>query len=321
MRSAASGIARRLVQRPGQRQRRRLGAGPQVLLQLVDRLLLVELRHGRIGDGRLDHLEQRALALLARIGGEHGRRHAGPRLHRLGRVFLGDLEDLARLSLQADLLVVHHVGVGLHALEDEVRIEGHVAVEQRLADHVGGERPRLLDHLDGLARLGDVRPDVHLGADGGQEVGDVLGEHVRVERRLLRHADLLPEHAVVGDHRLAEDRLQAVEILDVGVGLRHQHVLEVLGLAQQDDALIGKVNRDDRAIALRHLHDDAQGIVEPALQQGRQLEPDARFIAQALGMRGSLGVGCRLLSGNGHDVSPARRPFKRTSMPNQANGL
>ena len=72
---------------------------------------------------------------------------------------------------------------------------------------------------------------LHLGADRGEEVGDVLGEHVGVERRLLRHADLLPEHAVVGDHRLAEDRLQPVEILDVGVGLGDEHVLEVLGLA------------------------------------------------------------------------------------------
>ena len=158
MRSAASGLLRRLVERPGQRQRRRLGAGPQVLLELVDGLLLVELGDGRIGDGGLDHLEQRALALLARIGGEHLGRHAGPHLHGLGGVLLGDLELLAGHLLEADRLVVHHVGVGLHALEDEVRIERHVAVEQRLADHVGGERPGLLDHLDGLAGLARASP-------------------------------------------------------------------------------------------------------------------------------------------------------------------
>ena len=189
MRSAASGFLRGLVERPGQRQRRGLGAGPQVLLELVDGLLLVELRDRGIGHRRLDHLEQRALALLPGVGGEHFGRHAGPDVHGLGRVLLGDLELFAGHLLEADRLVVHHVGVGLHALEHEVRVERHVAVEQRLADHVGGERPGLLDHLHSLAGLGELLPQLHLGADGGEEIGDVLGEHVGVERRLLRHAD------------------------------------------------------------------------------------------------------------------------------------
>jgi hypothetical protein len=113
-----------------------------------------------------------------------------------------------------------------------VRIERHVPVEQGFADHVGGQRPGLLDHLDRLAGLGELRPDVHFGADSGQEVGDVLGEHVGVERRLLRHTDLLPQRPIVSDHRLAEDRLQAVEVLDVVVGLGHQHALEMVGLRE-----------------------------------------------------------------------------------------
>jgi hypothetical protein len=196
MRSAASVLGRQ-IERPGQRQRRGLGAGPKILLQFVHRLLLVELRDLRVGHRRLDHLEQRALARLARVGGHHQGRHAGPRVHRLGGVLLGDLELLARHLLQADRLVVHHVGVGLHALEHKVRVERHLAVEQRLADHVGGQRPGLLHHLEGLAGLGEPRPDLHLGADGGQEIGHVLREHVGVERRLLRHADLLPQRPVV----------------------------------------------------------------------------------------------------------------------------
>ena len=208
-------------------------------------------------------------------------RHAGPHVHGLGGVLLGDLELLAGHFLQADRLVVHHVGVGLHALEDEVRIERHLAVEQRLADHVGGERPGLLDHLEGLAGLGQLLPDLHLGADGGEEIGDVLGEHVGVERRLLRHADLLPQRAVVGDHRLAEDRLQAIEILDVVVGLGDQHALEVLGLGQQHDALVRHVDGDHAAIALRHRHQDCQGVVG-ALEEGGELEPDGGFFTQLM---------------------------------------
>ena len=261
MRSAASGWLDGLVERPGQRQRGGLGAGPQVLLELVDGLLLVELRDGRIGNGRLDHLEQRALARLARVGSEHLGRHAGPHFHGLGRVLLAHLELFAGHLLDADRLVVHHVGVGLHALEHEVRIERHVAIEQRLADHVGGQRPGLLHHLDGLAGLGELGPDLHLGADGGQEIGDVLGEHVGVERRLLRHADLLPERPVMRDHRLAEDRLQAVEILDVVVGLGDQHALEMVGLGQQHDALVAHVDGDDAAVALRHLHQHLDRVV------------------------------------------------------------
>ena len=125
-----------------------------------------------------------------------------------------------------------------------------------------------------------------------EEIGDVLGENVGVERRLLRHADLLPQRAVVGDHRLAEDRLQAVEILDVVVGLGDQHALEMLGLGEQHDALVGQVDGNDAAVALRHLHQDGQGIVGH-LEQRRQLEPDGGFLAQLV----DVGNGCGHLDG------------------------
>ena len=179
--------------------------------------------------------------------------------------------------------MVHHVGIGLHALENEVRIEGHLPVEQRLADHVGRQRPGLLDHLDGLTALGQLGPGLHLAADGGEEVGNVLGEHVRVERRLLRHANLLPQHPVVGDHGLAEDRLQAIEILDIVVGLGDQHAFEMLRRRQQHHALAGHVDRDDAAVALRHLHQDRQGIVRP-LQERGELEPDRGLLPELVDM-------------------------------------
>ena len=186
--------------------------------------------------------------------------------------------------------MVEDVGVGLDALEHEVRVERHFAVEQRLADHVRGERPRLLDHLDAFAALHELGPVVHLCADGGQEVGDVLPEHVRVERRLLRHADLLPERAVVRDHRLAEDRLQPVEVLHVGVHLGDKDVLEVVGVAEKDDALVAEIDGEDRPVALRHGHDRPHRVLRVALEQRGQLEPDARFLAELVGVRG----GCRL---------------------------
>ncbi len=108
----------------------------------------------------------------------------------------------------------------------------------------------------------------------------------------------------MGDHRLAEDRLQAVEILDVGVRLGDQHVLEVLGLGQEHDPLVGEIDGDNRTIALGHLHDDVQRIIEAAFQQGRQLEPNARFLAEALRMRRRGDLRCGLLCRRGHDVSP-----------------
>jgi hypothetical protein len=109
--------------------------------------------------------------------------------------------------------------------------------------------------------LGELRPQVHLRPDGLEEVRDVLGEHVGVERRLLGHSDLLPQRAIVGDHRLAEDRLQPIEILDVVVGLGDEHVLEMLGLGDEHDALVGHVDRNDGAIALGHLHEHAHRVV------------------------------------------------------------
>jgi hypothetical protein len=176
-----------------------------------------------------------------------------------------------------------------------VRIERHLAVEQSLADHVGGERPGLLHHLHRLAALSELGPVIHLAADGGQEVGNVLGEHVGVERRLLRHADLLPQRPVVRDHRLAEDRLQPIEIFDVVVRLGDEHALEVLGLGEQHHTLIAHIDRNDPAIALRHLHQDRQRVAGPLEQRGER-KPDGRFLAQLIdvGKRcGHFGSGLR----------------------------
>ncbi len=84
------------------------------------------------------------------------------------------------------------------------------------------------------------------------------------------------------DHRLAEDRLQPVEVLDVAVDLRHQDVLEVLRVRDQHHALVGHVDRDDRAIALRHLHEQTHGVLG-IFQQRREVEPHAALVAETMG--------------------------------------
>ncbi len=132
---------------------------------------------------------------------------------------------------------------------------------------------------------------LHLRADRGEEVGDVLGEHVGVERRLLGHANFLPESAVVRDHALAEDRLQAVEVFDVVVGLGDEHVLEVLRFRQKHDPLRSEIDRDNRSVTLRHGHERAHGILGVALEERSEFEPDAAFLAEALGVGGSMFFG------------------------------
>ena len=234
------------------------------MLKLVDRLCLIEFRYVRIFDGFLDHLQQRALALFARVGADDGWWYAGPDLHSLGGAFFCHLEFFAGRLFEADRLVVHHVGVGLHAFEDDVRIEGHVAIEQRLADHVGCQRPGLFDHFDCFASARQFRPRVHLGLNSREEVGDVFGKHVRMEGRLLRHPDLLPKRSVIGDHRLAEDWLQPVEIFHIAVVLVDQHMLDHLRVRQHDDTLIGHVDGNDRTIAVRHRHQGTHRVLRIA---------------------------------------------------------
>src|SRR5262252_3304529 len=109
-------------------------------------------------------------------------------------------------------------------------VEGHLAVEQRLAHHLGSERPSLLYHLDGLACRSEFRPAPHLRVDGRHEIGEIGLEHLRVERRLLRRPDLLPQRAVDGDHAPAEDRAKTIEIFRVVVGVIDEHALGMRGL-------------------------------------------------------------------------------------------
>ena len=141
-------VFRGFIHRPCERQSRGLGPSPQILLQLINCLRLIELRDIGIGNGIFDHLEQRALAHLAGIGSHHLRWDTSPNVHRLGGILLRNLELFSRHLLHAYRLVVHHIGVGFHTSEYEVGIERHVAIEQRFADHICRERPRLLDHLE-----------------------------------------------------------------------------------------------------------------------------------------------------------------------------
>ena len=228
--------------------------------------------------------------MLEHASANHRVGDRAPHLHGLGRAFLGDLLKLTAHVLQADRLVVHHVGIGLDLLEHEMRIERHLAVEQRLAHHVGGERPGLLDHLDGLAGLGEFLPARHLGADGVHQIGEVHLEHVRVERRLLRGADLLPERAVDGDHALAEDRPQPVEIFRVVVGVVDQHALGMRRLAQQDDALVLQIDGDHAPIFVAQRHENLHRVL--LVEQRRELEPDALLFAEPVFWRiGDVHIG------------------------------
>ncbi len=207
-----------------------------------------------------------------------------PRLHGLGGVFLGDLELLARGLLQADRLVVHHVGVGLHALEDEVRVERHVAVEQRLADHVGGERPGLLDHLERSRRSSRACAQLlHLGADGG------VGSR-GCTRRTCRGGT--PAAAACGSFchsapswviiDLPKIGFRPVEIFDVVVGLGDQHVLEVVRVGAEEDTFGAHVDGDYRPIALGQFQQHRHRVVVVAARERRQLEPNAVVVTELL---------------------------------------
>src|SRR5690606_5853409 len=105
---------------------------------------------------------------------------------------------------------------------------------------------------------------------------------IRMESRLLRHTNLLPERAVVRDHRFAEDRAQTVEVFHVVVDLSDEHALEMIGLREEDHALIGHGHGDDAAIALCELLQDRHRVRRSALLQGGQLEPDALLLPEAL---------------------------------------
>ena len=228
--------------------------------------------------------------MLEHARANHSVGDRAPHLHGLGSAFLGDLLKLAAHVLEADRLVVHHVGVGLHLLEHEMRIERHVAVEQRLAHHVGGERPGFLDHLHGFAGLGEFLPARHLGANGVHQIGEVHLEHVRVERRLLRRPDFLPERAVDGDHALAEDRPEPVEIFGVVVGVRHEHALGMGRLAQEDDPLVLQIDGDDAPIFVAERHENLHRVL--LVEQRRELEPDALLFAEPMFWRiGDVHIG------------------------------
>ena len=56
-----------------------------------------------------------------------------------------------------------------------------------------------------------------------------------MEVRLLRFTDLLPKCAVDRDHRIAENRLEFVEILHVVVDVIDEDAADVLDLAQDVD--------------------------------------------------------------------------------------
>ena len=276
-------MLREEVERPGQRERGRLRAGPQILLHLIDHLLAIEFGEARIGLGRLEHLQQRLVAMVDDVGADHGLGDLAPNLHGLRRILVGDLRELAVHLLQANGFVVHHVGVGLDLAEDEMRVERHLAIEQRLAHHLGGERPGLLDHLDGLAGRGELRPARHLRVDRRHQIGEVLLEHPRMERALLRRADLLPERAVDGDHALAEDGTQPVEIFDVVVGIVDEHALRVRRLRKNHDAVILEVDGDHAAIFLAEPGENLHGVLLG--QERGQLEPDALLFAEPVRWR------------------------------------
>ncbi len=273
-------MSRQEIERPGERQRRGLGAGPQILLHLIDHLLMIEFGEARIGLGGLDHPEQRLLAVLEDVGADHGVGDRAPHLHGLGRVFLRDLDQIAAHLLQADRLVVHHVGVGLDLAEHEVRIERHLAVEQRLAHHVGGQRPGLLDHLDGLAGLGELLPPRHLGVDGRHQIGEVHLEHIGVKGSLLGAANLLPERTVDGDHALAEDRPEPFEIFRVIVGVGDEHAFGVSRLAQEDHALVLEIDGDHAPIFFAERHENLHRVLLG--EKRRELEPDALLFAKPM---------------------------------------
>ena len=123
---------------------------------------MIEFGEIRIGLGGLEHGVERLLAMIDDVGADHRVRDLPPHLHGLGGILIGHLLDLATHLLQTDGFVIHHVGVGLDLTENEMRIERHLAIEQSLADHFGGERPGFFDHFDGLAGRGEFFPTRHL---------------------------------------------------------------------------------------------------------------------------------------------------------------
>jgi hypothetical protein len=59
-------------------------------------------------------------------------------------------------------------------------------------------------------------------------------------------------------------------------------VLEVLRLRQHHDALVAEVHRDDGAVAICHSHECTHRVLRVALEERRQLEPNAAFLAELM---------------------------------------
>ena len=210
-----------------------------------------------------------------------------------GRLLLRHVGERPAHLLQADRAVVGGVRIGFDGAEDGVGIEGDLAVEKRAADHVRGEPPGLLQHLERSATLRELRPLLHLLVERDEEVGDVLGIDVGMEVGLLRLAHLLPQRAVDRDHRVAEDRFQPVEIFHVVVDVVDEDAAGVLDLAQDIDLLGAEIDRNATAVALAQADEDCHRIV--GFDEGLDLEPDALLLTQR------LRIGVRFTR---HDRSP-----------------
>jgi hypothetical protein len=110
--------------------------------------------------------------------------------------------------------------------------------------------------------------------------GNVIAHHVGMESGLLKNTHLLPQRAVHGDHRAAEDRSHPIKILGVVRTVGLQHMLEMLGLGEQEHALRPHLERYATVVMARHLQQQSERISR-IMKRGK-LGPDSVCVAFGL---------------------------------------
>ncbi len=266
--AAVSGCWLMRYQRPGERRGGGLVTGDDQGEHLVDQLLvahrgvIVAVARGHEHAQEIDVLFGFAAPPLDQFGDQLAERAEAERELQVPVLFLGD--DLERIGAQ----------LPLQALE--------IGAEYRAQHDLEGEFARIVGEVDRLAArrlrgpsLGEFL--VHFVNQAAEPV-----DHAPVKTR-LHHAPLAPpEVALAGHDAVAEQDLDPIHALALGViaMIRQQHVLDVVGMI--DDVVVHAARRSEHAIDIA----EAREI----LAQLRQ-----RFVApaevEALGRPGRKGRG------------------------------
>ena len=310
---------RRLVGRPGERRRVRLGepeAGER--RDLAEQLLGHLLGHPRLAHAAVDELLVELLHLAARAP----RPHRPPEPVRFGRREAGDLDGDAH-----DLLLVedHAHRILEHGLEARVevghRLQALLAAQERV-DGVALDRARPDDrHLDDEVvealwpRLGER---LHLGPaldledpdrvgrlEHLEDLRDVLGQPVEVEADRAVVLDQLERLVHRGEHPEPEQvELDELERLDVALVELDDDPVDHRGPLERGDV-------DERRGGHQHPARMDRQVAREAVDAGAELEPALpvreadRRAATGLGRWLGLDPGDRRLGGRGALVGAA----------------